>query len=50
MVIYNVREQVEAGLMEIQKVKGEFSNANTMTKKVRDHTFKSKAKHIMSGK
>jgi len=49
MVINYEREQVEAGMVEIKKVKGEYNNADILTKKVRDKTFAVKAKHIMGG-
>ena len=49
MVINYVRQQVELGLIQIQKVKGEFNNSDIMTKKVRDKSFATKARHIMGG-
>ena len=47
MVINYVREQVEAGLISINKVKGSLNNADILTKKIRDRTYPVKVNNIM---
>lgn len=47
MVINYVREQVEAGLIAINKVKGTKNNSDILTKKVRDRSYKEKSDNIM---
>jgi len=50
MVINFVREQVEAGVLEVQKVKGLYNNSDILTKKVRDFTHSIKSHNIMGGR
>ena len=50
MVINFVREQFEAGVLEVQKVKGLYNNSDILTKKVRDFTHSIKSHNIMGGR
>ncbi len=43
MVVNYVREQLELGLIQVLKIKGELNNANLHTKKLRDKSFAVKA-------
>ena len=47
MVINYVKEQVEAGMVSINKVKGTENNADILTKKVRDKSYNTKSENIM---
>ena len=47
MVVNYVREQLELGLIQILKVKGELNNADLHTKKLRDKSFATKADNIL---
>jgi len=47
MVVNYVREQLELGLIEVFKIKGEANNADLHTKKLRDKSFATKADNIL---
>ena len=48
MVVNFVREQVELGLIQVLKIKGELNNADLHTKKLReDKSFATKADNIL---
>jgi hypothetical protein len=48
MVVNYVREQLELGLIQVLKIKGELNNADLHTKKLRDKLFvKTKADNII---
>ena len=49
MVINYVREQINLGLIKIQKIEGDKNNADLLTKKLRDGTFLPK-KNALLGK
>ena len=49
MVVNYVREQLELGLIQVIKIKGELNNANLHTKKLRDKSFATKADNILVG-
>ena len=47
MVVNYVREQLELGLIQVFKIKGELNNADLHTKKLRDKSFATKADNIL---
>ena len=47
MVVNYVREQLELGLIQMLKIKGELKNADLHTKKLRDKSFAIKADNIL---
>jgi hypothetical protein len=47
MVVNFVREQLELGLIQVLKIKGELNNADLHTKKLRDESFVTKADNIL---
>ena len=47
MVVNYVREQLELGLIQVLKIKGEVNNADLHTKKLRDKSFATKADNIL---
>jgi hypothetical protein len=47
MVVNYVREQLELGLIQVLKIKGELNNADLHTKKLRDKSFAVKADNIL---
>ena len=47
MVVNYVREQLELGLIQVLKIKGELNNADLHTKKLRDKSFATKADNIL---
>jgi hypothetical protein len=47
MVVNFVREQLELGLIQVLKIKGELNNADLHTKKLRDKSFATKADNIL---
>ena len=47
MVVNYVREQLELGLIQALKIKGELNNADLQTKKLRDKSFATKAVNIL---
>ena len=47
MVVNYVREQLELGLIQVLKIKGELNNADLHTKKLRDKSFAIKADNIL---
>ena len=47
MVVNYVREQLELGLIQVLKIKGELNNADLHTKKLRDKSFVTKADNIL---
>ena len=47
MVVNYVREQLELGLIQVIKIKGELNNADLHTKKLRDKSFATKADNIL---
>ena len=47
MVVDYVREQLELGLIQVLKIKGELHNADLHTKKLRDKSFATKADNIL---
>ena len=47
MVVNYVREQLELGLIQVFKIKGELNNADLHTKKLRDKSFAVKADNIL---
>jgi hypothetical protein len=47
MVVNYVREQLELGLIQALKIKGELNNADLHTKKLRDKSFAVKADNIL---
>ena len=48
LVINYVREQLELGLIQLVKIKGELNSADLHTKKLRDKSFATKADNILS--
>ena len=50
MVVNYVREQLELGLVQVIKIKGELNNADLHTKKLRDKSFATKADNILGSK
>ena len=46
MVVNCVREQLELGLIQVLKIKGELNNADRHTKKLKDKLFAVKADNI----
>ncbi len=46
MVVNYVREQLELGLIQVLKIKGELNNADLHTKKLREKSFAVKADNI----
>ena len=49
MVVNYVREQLELGLIQVLKIKGELNNADLHTKKLRDKSFAVKADNNILG-
>jgi hypothetical protein len=49
MVVNYVREQLELGLIQVLKIKGELNNADLHTMKLRDKSFAVKADNIILG-
>ena len=47
MVVNYVREQLELGLIQVLKIKGELNNADLHAKKLRDKSFATKADNIL---
>jgi hypothetical protein len=47
MVVNYVREQLELGLVQVLKIKGELNNADLHTKKLRYKSFAVKADNIL---
>ena len=47
MVVNYVREQLELGLIQVLKIKGELNNADLHTKKLREKSFAVKADNIL---
>jgi hypothetical protein len=47
MVVNYVRDQLELGLIQVIKIKGELNNADLHTKKLRDKSFPTKADNIL---
>ncbi len=47
MVANYVREQLELGLIQVIKIKGELNNADLHTKKLKDNSFATKADNIL---
>jgi hypothetical protein len=47
MVVNYVREQLELGLIQVMKIKGELNNADLYTKKLRDKSFATKVDNIL---
>ena len=47
MVVNYVREQLELGLIQVLKIKGELNNADIHTKKLRDKSLAVKADNIL---
>ena len=47
MVVNYVREQLELGLIQVLKIKGELNNADLHTKKLRDKSFATKDGNIL---
>ena len=50
MVVNYVREQLELGLIQVFKIKGELNNADLHTKKLRDKSFAVKADNILGSR
>jgi hypothetical protein len=46
-VVNYVRDQLELGLIQVLKIKGELNNADLHTKKLRDKLFATKAEKIL---
>jgi hypothetical protein len=47
MVVNYVREQLDHGLIQVLKIKGQANNADLHTKKLRDKSFATKADNIL---
>ena len=47
MVVNYVRDQLELGLIQVIKIKGELNNADLHTKKLRDKSFATKSDNIL---
>jgi hypothetical protein len=50
MVMNYVREQLELGLIQVRKIKGELNNADLHSKKPRDKSFAAKADNILGSR
>ena len=50
MAVNYVHQQLELGLIQVLKIKGEVNNADLHTKKLRDKSFVTKADNILGSK